>query len=629
MNQLHAQPKPDSVTHLQEVVVENSRLDAYNVAHYVIRVDSTSLQLAAFGTAADMMRKNGFGHIRSYGLGGVTTPAFRGTGASHTGVLWNGLNLQSPLYGQVDFTHVPVSFIDDIHLQSGGSASFHGSGAIGGTVHLRSRAHFSRGLQLSASASAGSFDSYFFGGGVLWSGKKLIHSTKLFHQQSSNHFPFTNRYVNPPAEQQRVNAATWQYGLLQQNYWRITANQLAHFRLWYQNNDIQVPNPTTVNRAGEARQQDEFYRAQTGWSLRHGRSNIAYQLSFVRHNLRYQDPTIALASTSIFNSWVNNIEGEWNVSSNFSGSLGLNSTYEKGLVDEYGSTTPVRVRSSLFTAWKTSWSKKWIGVLSARQEFVDEKRAPFVPSFSVEFYPTSEIVVHLNTSKTYRVPTFNDLYWQGSGSVGNPDLQPESGWSSELGLNRTTDQFTLRTAAFSNLVNDWILWTPLARGWSPQNIKQVWARGVESTIRIQKKIGKIKTDYGLLYSYTRSTNREVYASSQQGELGKQLAFTPQHEGSLSAALSWKKTSLNIIHAYTGKQFTDGDNSSFFALKSSQTTNIWLSWKVDFRATHSVLQFETNNLLDTDYQARPGYPMPGRNFKLSLTIQLNKPVKYEN
>ncbi|MFZ6002259.1 MAG: hypothetical protein ACOYW3_17230, partial [Bacteroidota bacterium] len=104
---VHAQVTTDTVKLLPELVVERSRLESYAIGHYVHQVDSATQQLASMGTLAEMLRKNGFGHFRSYGVGGVTTASFRGTGASHTALLWNGINLQSPLLGQADLTQAP------------------------------------------------------------------------------------------------------------------------------------------------------------------------------------------------------------------------------------------------------------------------------------------------------------------------------------------------------------------------------------------------------------------------------------------------------------------------------------------------------------------------------------------
>jgi len=86
--------KPDSSTLLNEVVIERQRIEELALGHYSIKVDSNTQTLAASATAADLMQKFGYGHVRSYGPGGLTTLSLRGTGSGHSSILWNGIPLQ-------------------------------------------------------------------------------------------------------------------------------------------------------------------------------------------------------------------------------------------------------------------------------------------------------------------------------------------------------------------------------------------------------------------------------------------------------------------------------------------------------------------------------------------------------
>lgn len=630
---VHAQVTTDTVKLLPELVVERSRLESYAIGYYVHQVDSATQQLASMGTLADMLRKNGFGHFRSYGVGGVTTASFRGTGASHTALHWNGVNLQSPLLGQADLTQAPIFFFDDVQFQVGGTASLYGSGAIGGTIHLNSSAEFDRGLRLTALGSAGSFGTWFNGASVKWSGQKFINHTRLFRQTSQNDFPYENTNVVPAQKERRAHAQFLQRGVLQENHWRVHEHQSISLRLWLQDNDMEVPNPTTVNRVSQAAQREVFYRTQASWQLRRNSFHARYQASFIHHDLRYQDDATQLNSSSIFQTWVNDFEAEKKFKHGLSATAGINHTWESGRVFEYGADQPERNRTAVVGAIKYQPARNWLTVVSARQEAIQGKFIPFVPSLSVEFHPTLHLNFYSNASRNYRVPTFNDLFWKGGGSVGNPNLKSETSWSQEVGVRylkeKTNSLWRVRGSAFSNFVDNWILWSPGARGWSPDNIKQVWARGVESDIRLTAKLGTFTTEATAFYSYTLSTNRSVYAGSLTGELNKQLIFTPRHEASVTALVRRKTTSLVLTHNYTGKQFTDGDNSAFFALKSYQITNLWITQELTLRATLLRCQFEVNNIFNVDYQARPGYPMPGRNYKLSLFFQFNQLNKHEN
>ena len=56
----------------------------------------------------------------------LSTISFRGTGAGHTSVIWNGVNINQPTIGQTDFSLFPVFAFDDIRIFYGASSSIFG-----------------------------------------------------------------------------------------------------------------------------------------------------------------------------------------------------------------------------------------------------------------------------------------------------------------------------------------------------------------------------------------------------------------------------------------------------------------------------------------------------------------------
>ena len=79
---------------------------------------------------------------------------------------------------------------------------------------------------------------------------------------------------------------------------------------------------------------------------------------------------------------------------------------------------------------------------SVRQEVATNYRNPFLYSFGLVYQPLEMYSIKLNTSKNFRLPSFNDLYWEGSG---NHELIPELSHQMELGqeLKINTLKFSL------------------------------------------------------------------------------------------------------------------------------------------------------------------------------------------
>lgn len=628
-----AQLRYDSATHLGEVVVEQSRLGNYAIGAYTLKVDSLTLQLASASSLADLMRKNGYGHLRAYGPGGLATASFRGTGSSHTAVLWNGINLLSPLSGQLDLSHVPVSFIDDVTVQTGGAASLYGNGSIGATIQLNNQARFNEGLQLTTYASTGSFGTLYQNLGASWSGEKFITSTKAFISRADNDFPYTNTSTFPARRETRKHTAIDQKGILHQDYWQVAPNHLLSFKLWLQDDSYEVPNPASVPGPVVAVETNRFYRSLLGWHFNIRDIDLSYQGAFIRHELGYIDSLArpAIDSKSIFNTVMQTLEANMALAASTTMTPGVNYTWEEGIVHEFGSDTPRRSRVALFTALKWLPFKKWEVAAALREELVNGSTTPLAPTLTIRLKATPALEVYARGSRNYRIPTFNDLYWKGAGALGNPDLRPEISLGQEAGVQYTSRpsapgsrSLNFKAAVFSTSVKDWVLWNQVsATTWSPRNVKKVWSRGAEAQVSAKTQLGSVITELSLQYTYTRSTNEDIYDSQTSNELNKQLPLTPMHEGSATARAGWRKYTVNAVAAYTGKQYTDGDNNKFNALKGYLITNVWLSRTFAWKDLRASLAGEVNNVFDVAYQSRVGYPLPGRNYKLSLTLQFNK------
>lgn len=617
----------DSVTRLDEVVITHTRLQNYATGHFIQNVDTVTSRYAVVTNAAELLRKFGYGHIRSYGVGGVTTPSFRGTGASHTAILWNGINIMSPMLGQSDLSLMPVTFVDDVQLQSGGSASLYGSGAIGGTIQFNNKAVFRQGLNVSLTENIGSFKTLFHGLSASWSDKRWISSTKVFQTSAANNFPFVNNLVAPPREEKRRHNAYEQHGVLQQNYFQVNSRQLLSLRFWYQDNRYEVPQPTSVPRAGVATQRDQFFRSMIGWNYDYRNGHLFVQSAHVHHLLDYRDPSINLYSPGTFDSFINTFENTVIAAKDLEWTSGANYTFESTNSADLVKGGPQRNRLALYTAFKHQ-PGNWTNVLSARQEIVNGKLTPFAPSLGSDYRLRKDLSLFGSVSRNYRIPTFNDLYWNDSGAEGNPDLKMETSWSEEIGLKLQFAHLHGQVAAFSNQVDNLIYWGQVASVWTPRNVLKAWTRGIESNVTIAKTFGKFSGEITERYSYTLATTEAVYDPVKSDQVGKQMVFTPRHESGTTLRLNWTSWHLSVTNNYTGLQYTDDSNNLYTAMKAYNIANLWASKDLQLKKIGMVMMVEMNNVFDQQVSARTGYPLPGRNFKAGITIRFNNPINHE-
>jgi vitamin B12 transporter len=254
----------DSIYQVEEVIVSANRLSAFATGSKIEVIDSNVLQQNSNNSLADLLAQQTQVFVKSYSIAGLSTPSFRGTNANQTAILWNGFNLSSPMNGGLDLALMPVNFANNIKLQYGGSGALWGSGAIGGTIHLNNTPTFNKGFSASTSLSYGSFDDYQENVAVAISTKKFISTTSFFHREAKNNFKFTNTAKFGKPSEYLKNAEIRQDGILQENYFKINKHQNISFRLWYQNNNRNIPASMT-SKVSEATQNDASTRSTLEW----------------------------------------------------------------------------------------------------------------------------------------------------------------------------------------------------------------------------------------------------------------------------------------------------------------------------------------------------------------------------
>ena len=139
---LHSQ-KDTLVVNLKAFSLSFSKVNDFSKGYSSILI-TDSLGTRNIRSLTDVLKFNSFIYFKENGLGMVSSPSFRGTSAAHTAVIWNGININSQLNGQVDFNAISSNSYDKITVRSGGGSVLFGSGAIGGTVHLDNLINFSK-----------------------------------------------------------------------------------------------------------------------------------------------------------------------------------------------------------------------------------------------------------------------------------------------------------------------------------------------------------------------------------------------------------------------------------------------------------------------------------------------------
>ena len=547
--------------------------------------------------------------IKNYGPGRLATTSIRGASAAQTAVIWNGFNLNSPMLGQTDFSLIPTFFMDEIGVQYGSNSTAWGSGAIGGSIILANKNQFDQGWQGEWSSSSASFDNFFNGIGLGYSTARFSNTTKVFYQSGQNDFPIFNAQTDrlPHSEMNK-------WGVLQKNGFKIKENQQLDLNVWYQTTERNLP-PNLVQRRSVVEQADESLRTTLNWKYIGKQSILQIRSGLFYDRLFFQDEIANIDSRS--RTWTNNNEVEWTktITKNHSINIGANYVFLKAQSNNYDQINPTQNRTAVFAMyrWKNA-NEKWTTQLSLRQEWVDGVATPFIPALGFSGQVYDKLTINGNISKSYRVPTFNDLFWQ---SQGNQSLLSEDGWNQELGLNYTISKhWQFETTAYNRTIDNWILWQPENGVWKPNNLLKVWSRGLENKLNWQKQINRWQLNFSLQHELTLSTNQKG-VNPNDASVNKQLIYVPKHQLNATLQANWKDWTLAVHHLYTGKVFTLSDNSDF--LPAYHLDHLSIFKKIKIRKVEGQVFGKASNIFGVNYQVVAQFPMPIQNYELGWKV----------
>lgn len=632
---LVAQKLSDTIS-IQEVQVYGKR-KIEEAGATVTHIDTLVLQMMKTQTISELLSSYSPVFMKSYGRGSTATASFRGTAPSHTQVYWNGMKLNSPMRGDVDFSLFPVYFIDDIKLQHGGSSLMSGSGALGGSVLFDNKPDWAdrfsfRYVQcLESFSTAKEYLNLGFGNG------KFQFKTRLFSDRSKNDFPYFNYGVLPMHESVQANAGYLKLGLLQEAYFKLKKHSFSA-KAWANKSERDLPQ--LMSFEGDLRKEtqndrnvrgilswkyvDEKFRCEWFGGVNYNELNYfrsSSEANFVNFDSRGKEQGV-----------VNQLNFDWQPNEKLSLNSSVNSVYAKVSVFDYAQQSGYnqdRLEFSLMNSVHLWLLPKVLLSVLFRSELYDSKLIWFIPSLGFEYFANKnqQNSFKLNLSRNYHQPTLNDLYWLPGG---NPGLKPEDGYSGDLAFSfskkaeKTT--FSGQVTCFASLIDNWIMWQPSASGayyWEAGNLRKVFARGAEIQASFHKLFANtFSFDLRGNYSYTATSNIDAVPSVDESR-GKQLIYIPKHKANLFAEVDYRKYYLKINAPFTGKRYTSSNNveSDYEkVLNPYWLVNLNIGKSVGFRSFLMDFALSIENLANADYMAILWRPMPGRYY--SLTFQFS-------
>lgn len=609
---------PEKAVPLSAVTVRAIAPERFLAGQKLQRIDSATILQFQFGSLTDLLTLNTPMAFKTYGPGQLATVAFRGTSASHTAVLWNGININQPNLGLTDFSTLPIAGFDRLAVQYGSSASAVGSDAVGGSVLLGSSPSWKEKIGVTLGQQVASFQNNQTQAGVRYAsdlGNTWNFSGKTFayRNQFNNVYPYTERqnyFLEPSTTAQR--------GFVQDLYFLHKSGRQLSLNAWVTDNDLVIAPQDTIAR--------ERTRTQSARLLAtYAANRMTIRAGWIRDVLDYAKSDFNTPAHTETERLLSRVEREFTLLPTTARQLNLRVggewSHYRTHTDGYGGRLIQEDRGDVYALLRFQ-TPRWLLSANIRQAFITSFNPPVTPSFGAEYQFIQRhhfsLTAKGSISRNYRVPTLNERYWV---ELGNPDLRPESGVNMETGLAAKatlSDYLTLTSelTAYHNRVDNWTYWNP-ARAYHVENLQLVVARGLELNTGLSYARTQWQAGGRLGYGYTRSSQERAYDTYAQDVVGKQLVYVPIHTGYMTAYLQRGRTRLTLQAQANSRRFITFDNSQFF--KGSTQVNLILEHKTKQGSIPVRIQGQLNNVFNTLQLGVKRNALPGRNGAINLLI----------
>ncbi|WP_348800535.1 TonB-dependent receptor plug domain-containing protein [Flavobacterium adhaerens] len=587
---------------LKEVVVSDNSLLLGNKSQS-IQVLNDSVINKNQSSLTNLLNYNSVLYFKEYGRGMLSTVSFRGTTASQTAVVWNGINVNSQLNGSADFNTFMSPDFNSVTVKAGGGSVSYGSGAIGGTVHLNNNLVFKNQFENDFRLDYGSFNTI----GVTY--KANVSTTKWSTQvgfsrnSSDNDYDYVGLYTSNGVQRKNENGQYETTNFFANLGYKIKPNSVLAFYSQSSNTDRHL---SLINESdSRTRYVNTFSRNLLEYSETKDHFSTNYKIAYLTEQYQYfenverDDFDFGKTESLIAKVDLGYKLTQW---------LQLNGVFDynrtKGFGTSFGNNT--RQIGGVSIKAVEQHNEKWQNELSFRKEATSDYDSPFLFAMGSSYVFNSFYNLKLNVSRNFRIPTFNDLYWE---TGGNPDLKPESSYQAEVGNVFTYKKFKLTETVYYMKIKDLIRWAPLdGSNWTPDNIDRVNSYGSETSLTWTNSFGENNLALNASYAYTVSENADT---------GEQLIYVPYHKFNSNVSYSYKKWEAMYQFLFNGA--VSVPSAKYKMVKEYWVSNLGVYYDLGTNYTCKI-GMQALNLFNQEYQSVSQHIMPGRNFLINLIFK---------
>ena len=581
----HAQT--ETIAFLSETVVTATRVETRTdaVLSDVVVIEVDTLEKSTGRTLSEVLaRSAGLQMSANGGLGKQSGLFVRGTESRHVLLLVDGVRYGSSTAGSASLDNIPLGIVERIEVLKGPASALYGSDAVGGVVQVFTK-QGSKGFHPNASVTLGSFGHRAATGG-LSGGTDAVTYALNFGTVRENGFSATNPDVafsgyNPDDDgfdQDSVSGSV---------RWAIAPDWSTNLHFTQADGTSQYD-----QGLGDFDVRTDATTRIAGWGLeRKWSANSRTQLKLARSDDRSTSYTAF--STGQFDTTQTQatLQHDWNT---VAGKVlvGLESVKEEVSGTQAYAVNSRTTRAVFAGLNGQSGAHFWQANLrrDSNSQFGDATTG--FASYGYQLTPNWRPHVAYGTS--FKMPSFNTLYYVSPFFNGNPTTQPERGKNSEVGLTYSRGLHQVKLTRFDNRVRGFITTQPVVLN-VPRARMEGWSLGYT----------------GAAGAWTWNANLELLDARNEAN---QLKLQRRADETLTLALdrqsgawTWGGSLLAV-----SDRFDNAANT--VRLAGFGTLDLYAAYQVQ---KDWSLNLRLNNLADKVYETARGYNQPGRAAYLTL------------
>lgn len=637
---------------IDDVVVTADRSRTANVFSTIPMqtVSGKDIRLMGLQNIADAVKKFAGTSVKDYGgIGGMKTVSVHNLGAQHTAVSYDGIVVSNTQAGQIDIGRFSLDNVSTLSLAIG-----QGSDMLQSARHYASAAVMGITTELPLTEGRTSLWRIGLSGGSwgqicpklrMWQrlSKSSVFSLNVDYMRADGNYPFTLVNGMEQTRERRNNSGISQ--------WHVEGNVNTTFadsskldvKAYYYRSSRGLPGSVILyNSKSEEHLWDENLFAQAIYNKRWSRQwQMTARAKYTHSWNKYEDYNVKYTNgkkqdLNSQDEYYASATINWQPAKFFTISLAEDAAFNKLHTNVNGSPNPLRLTSLTALA-----AKMRLGRLTAEANTVmtyateslteSEKysiktpadRKHLSPSLSLSWRILPEEALYLRAlyKSTFRMPTFNDLYYL---QIGNTSLRPEKAHEYGIGMTWNSRRLSrikyiaLTVDGYYNDVTDKIVAFPSTYIWKMVNFGSVDIWGVDATVGTEIDIaGKTSAVFSATLSWQDAKDK----TDGSATYGKQLPYTAKVSGGLSLILNTPWITVGYSATGQGKRYSMAQNERQYRLAPYMEHTLSFSHRMELGNGSSLhLQLSVNNLTDKQYEIIKYYPMPGRSLTASATLE---------